>query len=320
MSKILLVKTSSMGDVIHALPAVTDIRTHFPDTRIDWMVEEGFAELPRLHPSVDQIIPVALRRWRKQLLGPTTWREFSAFRKQLQSNSYDLILDCQGLIKSALLSLLAHGPRCGFDWRSAREPLASLAADRAIVVDRNLHAVERNRRLAGLALGYTPDFSHIDYGISAPESSFEWLPNQPHAVLLHATSRADKEWPEGAWLALADQLNQMGFCCVLPWGSPAEQARSKRLAAQMKCGVSPPRLNLSQTACLLEKAGIVIGVDTGLTHLAAALKVPLVALYCASDPGLTGVLSSGPFVNLGSMNGAPEVSEVINALSRVLPP
>lgn len=320
MPNILLVKTSSMGDVIHALPAVTDICTHFPDTRITWMVEEGFSELPHLHPGVDQIIPVALRRWRKQLFGRTTWQEFSAFRKQLQSEPYDLILDCQGLIKSALLSLLANGPRCGFDWHSAREPLASLAADRAIAVDRNLHAIDRNRRLAGLALGYTPDFSHVDYGISAPKVQFEWLPDQAYAVLLHATSRTDKEWPENAWLALAAHLDQMGFCCVLPWGSPAEQARSKRLAAQMKRGVSPPRLNLSQTACLLEKAGVVIGVDTGLTHLAAALKVPLVALYCASDPGLTGVLSSGPFVNLGSMGDAPEVSEVISALSGILPP
>ena len=232
MLKILLVKTSSLGDVIHQLPAVTDIRTHFPDARVDWVVEENFAELPALHPGVSRVIPVALRRWRRALLHPAAWREMAAFRRALQSLRYDMVLDSQGLIKSAAITLLAPGPRCGYDRASAREPIAALAYDKTIAMPKNLHAVERNRRLAGRALGYEPD-TPVDYGVATPQTEMPWLTAQPYVVLLHATSRADKEWPEADWLALAAHLHAAGMRCILPWGSPQEQARSERLAAQM---------------------------------------------------------------------------------------
>ena len=317
MLKILLVKTSSLGDVIHQLPAVTDIRTHFPDAKVDWVVEENFAELPALHPGVSRVIPVALRRWRRALLNPASWREMAAFRQDLQSLRYDMILDSQGLIKSAAIALLAPGPRCGYDRASARESIAALAYDKTIAIPKNLHAVERNRRLAGRALGYEPD-TPVDYGVATPQTELPWLSAQPYVVLLHATSRADKEWPEADWLVLAAHLHASGLRCILPWGSPREQARSERLAAQMANAVVAPRLNLTQAAALLGNARAVVGVDTGLTHLAAALRVPVVALYCASEPGLTGVYSAAPAVNLGRTGQVPQAEEVIAALAGVM--
>ncbi|MFN3397592.1 MAG: lipopolysaccharide heptosyltransferase I [Sulfurimicrobium sp.] len=317
MLKILLVKTSSLGDVIHQLPAVTDIRAHFPDARVDWVVEENFADLPALHPGVSRVIPVAVRRWRRALLDPATWREMRAFRQALQSLRYDMVLDSQGLIKSAAIALLAPGPRCGYDRASAREAIAALAYDKAIAMPKNLHAVERNRRLAGRALGYEPD-TPVDYGVATPQIELPWMSAQPYVVLLHATSRADKEWPEAGWLALAAHLHASGLRCILPWGSPLERARSERLAARMAEAIVPPRLNLTQAAALLGNARAVAGVDTGLTHLAAALNVPVVALYCASEPGLTGVYSAAPAVNLGRAGQAPRPDEVIAALAGVM--
>lgn len=317
MPKILLVKTSSLGDVIHQLPVVTDIRAHFPDAHIDWVVEENFAELPALHPGIRRVIPVAVRRWRRALLSPASWREMAAFRQALQSLRYDLILDSQGLIKSAVISLLASGPRCGYDRTSAREPIASLAYDKTLAIPKNLHAVERNRRLAGRALGYEPE-SPVDYGVATPRAELPWLGSQPYVVLLHATSRADKEWPEPDWLELAAHLHAAGLRCVLTWGSQQERVRSERLAAQMANAVVAPRLNLTQAAALLGNARAVVGVDTGLTHLAAALKVPVVALYCASEPGLTGVYSAGSAVNLGRAGQVPRPDEVVAALAGVM--
>ncbi|MFA7316746.1 MAG: lipopolysaccharide heptosyltransferase I [Sulfuricella sp.] len=318
MLKILLVKTSSMGDVFHALPSVTDIFEHYPDAKVDWVVEENFAELPALHPGVRRVIPVAVRRWRRNLLGMASWHEMAAFRRAIQATDYDLILDSQGLIKSAAIARLAHGPRCGFDRSSAREPLAALVYDRVIRVACDLHAVGRNRLLMGRALGYVPG-GNVDYGVTAPSLTLPWLPGGPYAVLLHATSRADKEWPEADWVALAARLNSQKLCCVLPWGAPHEQARSERLAKQMADAVVPPRLGLTQAAALLGAAQAVVGVDTGLTHLAAALKVPVVALYCASDPGLTGVYASGPALNLGCAGQVPRLDAVIAALEKVMP-
>jgi heptosyltransferase-1 len=262
---------------------------------------------------------VAVRRWRRSLLKPSVWREMSAFRQRLQAEYYDLVLDSQGLIKSAAIALLARGPRCGFSWGTAREPLAALASDKTIAIAKNMHAVERNRRLAGRALGYEPDAA-VDYGIVAQRAELPWLGGQAYAVLLHATSRADKEWPEAYWLCLAAHLNALGMNCVLPWGSEKERARSERLAARMAGAIVTPRLCLSEAAALLGNARAVVGVDTGLTHLAAALKVPVVALYCASEPGLTGVYSAGLAINLGQVGRAPQPDEVFAALDKALAP
>lgn len=316
MSDILLIKISSMGDVLHNLPVVTDIGKHLPGASITWVVEEGFSKLPPLHPGVRDTIPVAIRRWRK-----TWWvsrAEIQSTRRQLHAREYDFVLDTQGLIKSGLLALQTRGPRCGFDWKSAREPLASFCYDRTFAVCKALHAVERNRLLAGQALGYSPS-GPADYGIRPPEQALPWLnPNLPYAVLLHATSRDDKLWEEDNWITLGQQLANDGLQLILPWGSAKERNRSKRLASRIPNALCPPGLNLTEAATLLGQACAVIGVDTGLTHLAAALATPTIGIYTATEPGLTGLYAGARAINLGGIQRPPSVDEVLATLNDLL--
>jgi heptosyltransferase-1 len=315
--RILLVKTSSLGDVIHNLPVATDLRRRFPDAAIDWVVEESFADLPRLHPAVRRVIPVAVRRWRKAPFSPATWGEIGAFRRAVKAEFYDAVLDSQGLLKSALIAAQARGPKLGHAAGSAREPLAARFYDRTFAVPTILHAVERNRRLAAAAFGYAADELPLDYGIDAPPLAAPWLPAGDYAVLLTATSRADKEWPEADWQALGQALIAMGMRCVLPAGSTAERERAGRLAATLDRAVAAPPLNLTELAGLIAGARIVIGVDTGLTHLAAALDRPTVAIFCGSDPTLTGVFAGARAVNLGSAGRAPGAGEVLEACRKL---
>lgn len=317
MTPILLVKTSSLGDVIHNLPVATDLARHLPDAAIDWVVEEPFAGIPRLHPAVGEVLPVAIRRWRKALFQSATWREIGEFRRRIQRRTYDTVLDSQGLIKSALITGLAHGNRCGFDQASAREPLAARFYQRTYAIDRTLHAVERNRLLAAQVFGYTID-TPVDYGIAAPDLPLSWRPQAPYVVLLHATSREDKLWQENNWTDLGIWLADKGFASVLPWGSPAEKARSERLARSLPNAVVPPALSLGELATLLASAKMTVGVDTGLTHLAAALKNPTVAIYCASQPGLTGVYATGFARNLGNAGAPPSLATVQAAVEEAL--
>ncbi len=315
--RILIVKTSSLGDVIHNLPAISDIRRHFPDAEIDWCVEDSFAAIPRLHPAVRNIIPVAIRRWRKQLVKASTWLEIAAFRQQIAATSYDAVIDTQGLLKSALIARRARGPRLGYAADSAREPLAARCYDRHFHVARDLHAVVRNRRLAAAALGYAVD-GEPDYGIAPAPGAFAWLPHRPYVVCLTATSRDDKLWPEANWLALGQRLNSMGYSCVLPGGSAVERQRAGRLAAAIPGAVAAPVMSIPELAGLLAGARAAVGVDTGLTHLAVALKIPTVALYTATDPGLTGVLGAGFFRNLGGKAQIPAADTVLDELQTVL--
>lgn len=315
--RILIVKTSSLGDVIHNLPVVSDIRRHFPDAAVDWCVEDNFAAIPRLHPGVGTIIPVAVRRWRKNLLKAASWREMADFRRGLQAAPYDAVVDTQGLLKSALMASQAHGPVLGYDARSAREPMAARFYDRKFGVSRELHAVVRNRRLAAAALGYSAD-GEPDYGIEAAPAAFAWLPHRPYVVFLTATSRDDKLWPEAHWLALGQQLNSLGISAVLPGGSAVERERASRLAAGIPGAVAAPAMNIPDLAALLAGARAAVGVDTGLTHLAVALKVPTVALYTATDPGLTGVLGVGFHCNLGGKNQTPSPAAVLAELQLAL--
>jgi heptosyltransferase I len=313
--RILLVKTSSLGDIIHNLPVASDIRSQYPDAHIDWMVEEGFAEIPALHSAVDGIFSVALRRWRRSLFSSKTWDDVRTFRQRLHEHAYDVVLDTQGLLKSAWLATLAHGERRGYAFGCVRDPLAPLFYARRYRVDKSLHAVECNRRLAALALNYDLPAT-LDYGIRVAPLAFPWLPER-YAVLLHATSRDDKRWPDSDWISLGKRLSGEGLICVLPWGSVSEQQRSERLAAAIAHAVVPPRLRLTEAASVLAGAGIVVGVDTGLAHLAAALHTPVAAIYCATEPGLTGVYAGARAVNLGGKGHPPSVDQVFAAAMRL---
>jgi len=313
MMNVLIVRTSSMGDLIHTWPAITELKTHYPNLRISWLAEENFADIPRLHPAVEQVIPMAWRRWRKRLFAADTRAEMKAVYQQLQATRWDLVVDCQGLLKSAIPAKLSRGPLTGYDRHSIREPLACLLYDKTHRVDWSLSAVERCRLLLSKVFGYQPEGSPR-FGVPAAARP-AWLQDDQYAVLLHATSRASKEWPEQYWIALGERLNaQHGLQLIIPWGNAAEQQRAQRLAAAMPQAVVAPRMNLVEACGLLGHARAVIGVDTGLSHLANALNVPLVAIYTDTDPGKTGVVETPWATNLGNIGQCPTVDEVYQAL------
>ena len=318
--RVLLIKTSSLGDVVHNLPVVTDLRARFPAAEIDWVVEEAFADIARLHPGVRQVIPVALRRWRRSLLSPQTWREIGSLRKRLVAVRYDMAIDTQGLLKSALITRTVPTRRCGYAAASAREPLASGFYDASFEVSRSLHAVERNRRLAAQVGGYSID-DMPDYGIAVPPAPALCVPGGtpgPTAVLLTATSRDDKLWPEEHWIALGSELQAHGLHCQLPAGNSVERERTGRIASRIPEASLLPPSSIGELAAHLGAARIVIGVDTGLVHLAAALGRPTLALFSASDPALTGVLARGVAVNLGNRGLPPSVDAVLAAARPLL--
>lgn len=318
--RILLVKTSSLGDVIHNLPVVRDLLAQRPDCVIDWVVERALAEIPRLHAGVRRVIPVGLRAWRHRLLKGSTWSELGAFGRELRADSYDLVIDTQGLLKSALIARRARGPHCGYDAASAREPAASRFYDRRYTVSRALHAVDRNRRLVAAAAGYAVDGAP-DYGLGAvppgltPDPSGGTDTPPPHAVLLTATSRDDKLWPEADWIALGMALCAHGLHCLLPSGSATERERAARIASALPAATALPAQSLTELAATLGAARLAVGVDTGLVHLAAALDRPTLALYCASEPDLTGVMAGrggAPAENLGARGNPPTATAVID--------
>ncbi|HLY77804.1 MAG TPA: lipopolysaccharide heptosyltransferase I [Caulobacteraceae bacterium] len=309
MTRVLLIKSSSLGDVIHCLPAVSDLSRQIPDLSLDWVIEDSLADIARLHPAVNRVIPVRLRYWRRHLLVADTWREFGVFRSRVGGARYDRVIDAQGLIRSAMLARLAKGLHCGYDARSVREPPASLFYDRKYTAGVTLHAVERMRRLVAQAMGYDVP-SELDYGVRTAGARPEWLTSKAYLVGLHATARADKAWAEEYWIELVRRAASQGLGVVLPWGSEAERQRARRIAEVSPMAVVPPALGLSDVAALLAGAAGVVGVDTGLTHLASAVGAPVVAIYAASWSEFNGVMGPGFVANLGGPGTPPGVDEV----------
>jgi heptosyltransferase-1 len=292
--------------VVHNGPAVSDAARALPGVRIDWIVEEPFAGIAALHRDVRRVIPVAVRRWRSALWKPEVWSEIGAWRRALQAERYDAVIDTQSLLKSALMSKAALGTRHGLDHASAREWLAPWFYDVRHAVPRGLHAVERNRRLAAVSLGYSLQGS-IEYGLRVPAAE-----KSGYVVLLTMTSRADKLWPEERWIELARELRTP---TMLPWGSDEERDRAQRIGAAIGGTVMPKRLSADELARLFAAAASVVGLDTGLTHFAAALGTPTVGIYCGSDPALTGLYGAPRARNVGAAGRVPEVGEVLQALA-----
>ena len=290
--RVLLIKTSSLGDVIHSLPALTDAAQAIPGIQFDWVVEEGFAEIPAWHPAVVEVIPVAIRRWRKQLL--QTWRsgEWRRCKARLRAGRYDLVIDAQGLLKSAWLTRYSQTAVAGLDSDSAREPIASRFYDRRYAVPREQHAVERVRQLFAQALGYVLPNTVGDYGLDRSAMAGA-ASAEPYVLFLHGTTWASKHWPEADWRALAEHLNARGMAVRLPWGNPAEQDRAERIAAGLEYVSVLPPLNLRGVAAVIAGARACVAVDTGLGHLAAALDVPCISLYGPTLPGKVGAYGRG---------------------------
>jgi heptosyltransferase-1 len=306
MTTILFVKTSSLGDVVHNCPAVSDVARALPGAAIDWVVEAPFAGIAAMHPAVRRVIPVAVRRWRSALWKPAVWSEIAQWRRELRDERYDAVIDTQSLFKSALISASALGRRHGLDRASARELLAPMFYDVRHCVPRGLHAVERNRRLAAQALGFSLS-DPPDYGLRVPAAA-----KSSYAVLLTMTSRADKLWPDERWVELA---RGMRMPTMLPWGTEPERARAQRIAEKAGGTAIPRRLSVDELANLFVGAAAVVGLDTGLTHFAAALGVQTVGIYCGSDPALTGIYGAPRASNVGASGRAPDVAEVLKAIA-----
>ncbi len=319
MKRILLVKTSSLGDVIHNLPIVNDILQQHPDAEIDWVVEESFADIPKLHPAVQQIFPVAMRRWRKQLFSKNTWSEIGNFKQTVSNQPYDLIIDTQGLIKSAVLSQFAKGLRYGFDKQSAREPLASYFYQTTFQVSRNQHAVVRNRELAAYALGYPKPKNAPEYGITSIINKLEIALPKKFIIGLHGTSKDSKLWPQAQWIELAKALSVNDCHLILPWATESEYKRALNIASRVDNVTVLPKLTIAQLAFIISHSVAAVGVDTGLSHLSAALNIPTIAIYTDTDPKLTGVVASsvGKAINLGGKKQNPSTSSVLNALRQI---
>lgn len=308
MRNILFIKTSSLGDVVHQMPAMTDARRHFPDTRISWVVEEAFAPLARLHPGVDEVIEVSDRRWRGEILQASSWRERAAFKRRVAAVDASIVIDTQGLIKSMRIARMSRGEKHGYDASSIRERLASYFYDVTHAVSRNQHAVTRNRTLTALSLGYSSDAA-VDYGLKKPQGT----KGERYAVLLHGTSRVTKEWREVDWIGFGKWLRGQGYGVVLPWGNERERQRCARLAAAIPGATILERKPLDETATIIANASLVVGVDTGLLHLAAAYGVPLIAVFLATDPGLTGPVGSGAIQVIGGKDAYPSFERAIEA-------
>jgi len=316
VKRVLLVKTSSLGDVVHNLPVASDLVRAFPGVRIDWAVEPAFAALPRLHPAVHRVIPVALRRWRREIWRPATLSDMMRARAELRQERYDAVIDTQGLLKSAVVAAQARGPKYGLDRASSREPLG-MFYDRTFRVPWGQHAVARNRQLASLACRYDLPTA-CSYGVHALPAKPEWIDDVRYCVLLHATSAPAKLWDEERWVGLGEELARRGWWCVLPWGSEEEKERSERIAEVVTHAIVPPALALETFTGLLAGAQVVVGVDTGLTHLAGAVGAPTVGVYTATDPAATGLFRCARGVNVGGIGAQPGVAEVTAALDKVL--
>ena len=323
--KILLVRVSSLGDVLHNLPIVADIHRHFPDAQVDWVVEEGYVSLVKLNPLVRKVVPFALRRWRKGLFSDAAARaELRGFFRDLRAEQYDYVFDTQGLIKTGIVMACARtrpgGQKIGMangTEDSGYEGVSRIFHSRSIPVAPRTHAVARGRQVVAAALGYAVDTAP-DFGLPAPDGAARpaWMPAQDYAVFFHGTARDAKKWPADRWIALGRALAPLTI--LLPWGSPREKEEAEHLAAALPNAQVLPKLSMMDAVELARHAALAVGVDTGLTHIAAAFVRPTVEIYCDSPRWKTEGNWSPRIVNLGDTGAAPGVDEVVAAARRLL--
>lgn len=302
------------------MPMVADIHRHFPAAQIDWVVEEGYTSLVGLNPHVRTIIPIALRRWRKTLFSAATRAEIGAFRRELQAERYDLVFDTQGLLKTSVVMRMARlapqGRRIGLanaTEGSGYEPISRIFHDQSIPVGLRTHAVTRARLVAAAALGYQLE-GQPDFALQPPEPArWAWMPEQPYVVFFHGTARAAKQWPQAQWIKLGQALAERGLQILLPWGSAREQEAARQLAAGIPGATVLPALPMMQAVALVQQARLVVGLDTGLTHIAAAYGKPTIELYCDSPRWKTEGNWSPAIINLGDLGAPPSEEDVLKA-------
>jgi heptosyltransferase-1 len=343
--KILLVKLSSLGDVLHNLPIVWDLRKRLPDAQIDWIVEEGYVHLleplktTEIFKGIDRIIPVAFRRWRKSLFSIKNWREFFAMRKALQATTYDVLLETQGLLKSALVCALAKKSKnavvaglANATEHSGYEPMARMFYNQSVHVPLKCHAIDRSRWVMCSAFDWhllnrndeSPLFYPQQFVQQLPPLLFEGLKknNQgapmSYVLCFHSTARAAKRWSSENWVELGKALSSQGYQLIFPWGSPEEMKISALMASQIPGAIVPRAFSIEEAYRLIAYAALTIGVDTGLTHLAAALGKPTIEIYCDSPRWKTEGYWSPMIGNLGDIKNPPPVNEVVGVAMEVL--
>ena len=318
-----------MGDVIHALPVLHDIQTFDSSILIDWMVEEPFADLVRANPRVNQVVLVNLRKWRKLGIAHT-WQEWKKLKAFLADREYDLIIDLQGLIKSALLACAANGPKAGPAWGAARESVACLFYSQRAAWDPQAHAVERLRQLVANLMNYhlvgPPVFYNppVKKNVKLADSEHDrYLPDQSRSArgeiwFLHASARDEKKWPIVNWRELAHRFSDLGYTIKLPWGSDAERKQAEQIAQGIAHVEVLDHMSLKLLQQKIQHACLVIGIDTGITHLAAALCLPMVALFFATPAWRFAPRFNSNAISLGDLDRVPCVAEVFEAGSRLL--
>jgi heptosyltransferase-1 len=316
---ILIVKLSSLGDVVHAMPAVQDIRRAMPQARIDWVVERGFAPLVARCEGVRRVIPCEIRRWRKAILSAATRAAWAQFQGELREVAYDAVIDLQGLTKSALVSRVARVAENGRRYAMANategssyETPTRWAADVAVAIEPRIHAVDRSRELCARSLGYEmPNALAYGMRLSPGEASPDCV------ALIHGTSRADKLWPEARWIELGRRLLARGHTLALPHGSDEELVRSERLAAALGPSATVwPRLGLDALLDRLAGCAGAIGVDSGLSHIAVALDLPHVQIYNFDTAWRTGPVGLARQASVYA-RPAPSVDAVWDAWMKV---
>lgn len=314
--KILIIRSSSMGDIVHALPVAYDIKRAYPDARIDWVVEESFRDIPALSPFVDRCVFTAFRRWRKSLFSAKTRGEMRALRQTLRAERYDLVIDLQGLVRSALVARWTHAHSIGYSRDTIREPLASFLYDETRRMPESLTAVRRYRLMAADCLGYEIDDQKPHFGLKPPATMPVEIEGR-YAAFAVNTSRDDKLWPEDRWAEIGRRLLDEGIKSVLFWGNEKERECVTRIAKNIPNAMVLPRLNLAQCATVLRGAEAAFGVDTGLAHLGAALAVPSVGIVVSTPAAWISLVSEGPCKTVGDKGVVPSVDDVWNAYKEV---
>lgn len=316
--RVLIIKMSSMGDIIHTLPAVTDATKAIPNIQFDWVVEEAFTEIPKWHEQVQQIIPIALRRWRKNIWLAIQNGEIKQFYKQLRAQKYDFVLDAQGSIKSAITTGLSRGCRLGMDKHSVRESLAYLAYQQTFSVSWQQHAIKRLRQLFSEALKYALPTTLPDYGITKKNLSQAKIAlPKDYLVFIPNTSCSAKHWSNHSWCLLIEEMTRQGVSIFIPWGNENERKNANRLTNENPLAHVLPYLNLNEMAAVLANAKAVVAVDTGLSHLSAGLGTPTIVLYGPTNPALIGTIGPSQCHIKISVNEASKQDNNLTVLKKI---
>ena len=300
--RIAIVKLSSLGDVVHALPVAETLRAAFPRARIAWVVERREAALLRGHPALDEVVAVDTRGWRRArslgaVLGVTG--ALTELGRHLRGEGFDVALDLQGLLKSGLVSLATRAPlRIGFAAGACREPLAALFSNRRVTPPRDRHVVEQYLALlTPLGTGAPRLEFRLPVDGAAEARIDEWFaavglkPRRRVAVLNPGAGRRDKRWPSERFAALARRLGEeAGASTLVVWGPGEEETARAVVEGAPGRATLAPATDLLGLLAVLRRASVVVAGDTGPLHLAAALGTPCVGLY-----GPTRAARNGPY-------------------------